>query len=505
MKKYLVILAAGAVALCACTVTEPDYGAASAADSPSLTLGLVNEAEGIDEETKAYLNQQSESLWNYVWEDGDEIGYFQYRNGSLMNQGRAEVDKRQATTVVNYPAADLKAGDALYAYLYQPEAEGLLAEQGIVNNNPSSMWFHIPATQFTSSAPETYTYVEDLSFQIGDINMTKFPNVNKSGSKYKSVLGYQAPSGTVKFKIKNYNRNLKYGCTGGTNLKIDYYGNAQVTVQPLAIEESQQATQSTSGLTVTTKFAQSYPVDIFIVGHEDSPANITINADITHKTGILNAGLITPSIQINYSKTSTDASVVIEEIIQGDVKPYPVRNCMPCVSKKYTLTNEDIMYPEDIQGNMTMYMLGSVIEFRVFSTDNSIAVGENLIGVIFNASDNCAGNLQYNLNASDLALTGGTESVVTAFDEDGKIIKNGKSNYVSLYMVVAPGVYSAEVNFITTEHVYTFNMSSKTFSRAIKKALNCDVSLTSCDCVTFDEFFGNNNNSESGEGEDDEV
>lgn len=104
-------------------------------------------------------------------------------------------------------------------------------------------------------------------------------------------------------------------------------------------------------------------------------------------------------------------------------------------------------------------------------------------------------------------MTGGTESFVSAFDEEGKIIRNGKDNYVSLYMVVAPGDYSADVNFITTEHVYTFHMASKTFSRAVKKALNCNVSLTSCDCVSFNEFFGleDSSSTEDGEGEDEDM
>lgn len=508
MKKYLFILAAGAVALYSCSVAETNYEPISAPNNTSFTVGLVNEIGGIEEEeTKAYLNQQNETVWNYVWEDGDEMGYFQFRNGSLRNQGRAEVDKRPTGTNVIYPTADFRPGDAIYAYMYQPEAEAMLAEQGIVNNDPYNMWVHIPTTQYTSTEPEIFSYSEDLSFQIGEISMTEFPNVSKSGSSYKSAIGFQAPAGTIKFKIKNYKRNLEYGCTGGTNLIIDYYGNAQVTVQPLPIDEDHQTSQSTSGITVTTKYLQTYPVDIFVVGHENKPANITVKAEITHKTGILNAGLVTPSIQITYTKVSTDASVIIDELIQGDVKPYPVRDCMPCVSKQFALNSSVIEYPEDIQANMTMYMLGSVIEFRVFSTDNNIAVGENLVGVFFNASDNCAGNLQYNIVGSDLGMTGGTESFVSAFDEEGKIIRNGKDNYVSLYMVVAPGDYSADVNFITTEHVYTFHMASKTFSRAVKKALNCNVSLTSCDCVSFNEFFGleDSSSTEDGEGEDEDM
>ena len=510
MKKYLFILAAGAVALYSCSVAETNYEPVSAPNSTSFTVGLVNEIGTIeDDDTKAYLNQQNETVWNYVWEDGDEMGYFQFRNGSVRNQGRAEVDKRPTGTNVIYPTADFRPGDAIFAYMYQPEAEAMLAEQGIVNNDPYHMWVHIPTTQYTSTEPEIFSYTDDFSFQVGDFNMTEFPNVSRSGDDYMDVIGFQAPAGTVKFKINNYNRNLEYGCAGGSDLIIDYYGNAQVNVTPVAIAESQQTSQSTSGLTITTKYAQSYPIDIFVVGHEDKPAKITVNAEITHKVGLLHAGWITPSLQINYTRTSSDASVVIDQLIEGDTKPYPVRDCMPCVSKQFTLNSSVIEYPEDIQGNMTMYMLGSVIEFRVFSTNDDIAVGENLVGVLFNASGNCAGNLQYDIVGSELTMTGGTESFVSAFDEEGKIIRNGKSNYVSLYMVVAPGDYSAEVNFITTEHVYTFNMGTKTFSRAVKKALNCNVSLSSCTCVTLNEFFGipdeSTEDTQNGEEEEDEM
>lgn len=508
MKKYLFILAAGAVALYSCSVVENDYEPVSAPNNTSFTVGLVNEVGAIEEEeTKAYLNQQNETLWNYVWEDGDEMGYFQFRNSSIVNQGRAEVDKRPTGTNVIYPTADFRPGDAIFAYMYQPEAEAMLSAQGIVNNDPYNMWVHIPTTQYTSTEPEIFSYTDDFSFQIGTINMTEFPNVNRSGDDYMDPIGFQAPAGIVKFKIKNYDRNLEYGCTGATNLIIDYYGNAQVTVTPEPISSAQQTSQQ-GGITITTKYAQSYPIDIYVVGYENKPANITVNAEITHKAGFLHAGVVTPSLQITYTKTSTDASVVIDQIIEGDTKPYPVRDCMPCVSKQFTLNSSVIEYPEDIQANMTMYMLGSVIEFRVFSTDDNIAVGENLVGVFFNASDNCAGNLQYDLVGSDLMMTGGTESFVSAFDEEGKIIQNGKSNYVSLYMVVAPGDYSADVNFITTEHVYTFHMGEKTFSRAVKKALNCNVALTTCDCVSFNEFFGledTDTDTQNGEGEDEDM
>lgn len=509
MKKYLFILAAGAAVLYSCSVAETNYEPISAPNNTNFSVGLVNEIGGIEEEeTKAYLNQQNETLWNYVWEDGDEMGYFQFRGGSIVNQGRAEVDKRPSGTNVIYPTADFRPGDAIFAYMYQPVAEALVAEQGIVNNDPYNMWVHIPTTQYTSTEPEIFSYTDDFSFQIGEINMTEFPNVNKSGDDYMDPIGFQAPTGVVKFKIKNYKPNLEYACTGATDFTIDYYGNAQVTVTPEPIAENQQYSQE-GLITITTTYRQSYPINIYIVGHEDKPANLTINAEIIHKAGMLHAGVITPTLQITYTKDYSDASIVIDQIIKGDIKPYPVRDCMPCVSKQFTLNSSVIEYPEDIQANMTMYMLGSVIEFRVFSTDDDIAVGEKLVGVFFDASDNCAGNLQYDLVGSKLNMTGGTESFVTAIDEEGKIIRNGKENYVSLYMVVAPGNYSATVNFITTEHVYTFDMASKTFSRAVKKALNCNVSLSSCSCVTFNEFFGipdeSDEDTQNGEEEDEDM
>lgn len=490
MKKYLSILIAGTVALYSCSITEINGDPVDEPQCTGISVGLVSEIEGISEDTKAYLNQQDETVWNYVWEDGDEMGFFQFRNGAVLNQGRAEVDKRPTGTKVLYPAADFKNGDAIYTYMYQKEAEGILADQGIVNDNPYDMWMHIPSTQSTSTEPEIFSYTDDFSFDITNINMTYMPNVSKQGTSYDNVIGFQAPSGKIKFKIKGYDRNLEYGCTGADNLVIDYYGNAEVTLTPDAIDATQQTNQSTKNLAITTTYYKEYPIDIYVVGYEDKAARITVKADITHKTGIAHMGLVTPSLNINYTKESRNASIVIDQIIEGDVKPYPVRNCMPCVSKRLNLTNNMIKYPDEIQSYMTMYMLGSVIEFRVFSTDNEIGVGEDLFAVMFNASDNCAGNCKYNMVGSDLMLTDMTESFVMATDEDGKTIQNGKPNYVSLYMVIAPGDYSAEVNFVTMDHVYTFNMGTKTFSRAVKKAINCDLASSSCSVQTLNEFFG---------------
>lgn len=493
MKKSLFFIAA-MVAMVACAKVGTEE-CTQMQTAKTISIPMEMETVSIESDTKAYLNQET-SGWNYVWEDQDQMGYFQFRGGRLYNQSKAEVDKRPNSVNVIYDATDFRAGDAIFSYLYQDEAEADINSLGITNNDPYGLYVQIPTMQVTSTEPETYQYSEEMSFTVAGF---KYSNLKDySISKVSNAIGVVPRSGKLGFKIGGYNSELKYKCTGASNLKIDWYGNATVDVNFRALASSDQTSTSSTGYSTT--YSQVYPIQIYVEGYEDYPAEINLTVTATYKKEVFFGLLGSSKLTVSYAAaTSNNVSVVIDHFLEGPVKPYPVRDCMPCVSKQLSLDDYLVGSPVDIQNNMTMYMLGSVVEFRVYSLDSSIAVGETLQGVIFNSTSGpCAGIGLYDLVGSDLTLGTMSNDTVIAYDADGKTIANGKENYVSLYMVLAPGTYGADVDFITDQNVYTFHMGAKEFSRAVKKAITCNLASTSCTVTPFDEFFGLNGGDETG-------
>ena len=480
MKKYFFLVLSAALLVASCTQTGPDMTPAQLRSTSSISIPInMEEITLEDDNTKSYMNVDGTN-WSFVWEDGDHLGYFQFRRGLLQNQGLAEVDKRPTSVNVNYPASDFKASDVIWTYFNQPDAEAELGELGIVNNDPEMLYMQIPSAQITTSEPEYFEYQEDYSFQINKVNTNGFKGYTVKGTD--QAVGSVPASGTLKFKIVGYDPNKLY-CTGAntSNLHIDAFGNASVDVAFAPIAQN------------GTKYTSTTNVEVYIDGYEDCKASIpvTCTATVKKKVSVIIFDLRDASITYAYSAGApSGASVVLDFSQQGDIKPYPVRNCMPIASMQTTITSSHIQYPEDIQSSMTMYMLGSVVEFRAYSLDPDIAVGETLYGVIFQStSGNCAGMCTYDLKGESLMLEDFTENEIIAFDENGLELQEGKENYVPLYMVIAPGTFAATVTFITDQNVYIYEMAEKTFSRAVKKAINCNFASSACTVIPLETYY----------------
>ena len=495
MKKYFFFVLSAALLAASCSQAELDMAPDQPLSTSKISIPVdLEEITAEEENTKSYLNVNG-STWSFVWEDGDNLGYFQYRRGLLRNQGLAEVDKRPTSVNVNYPAGDFKAGDVIWTYFNQPDAEAELGGLGIVNNDPDMLYMQIPTAQLTNKEPESFEYQEDFSFQLAKVNTTGFTGYTVKGTD--QAVGTTPASGTLKFKIVGYDANKLY-CTGPntSNLHIDAFGNASVDVAFNPIAQN------------GTKYTSTTNVEVYIDGYEDSKATIPVTCTATTKKKL--SFFVTfqeASITYAYSAgTPSGVSVVFDFSEQGDIKPYPVRNCMPIASKQTVITSSHISYPEDIQSSMTMYMLGSVVEFRAYSLDPTIAVGETLYGVIFQStSGNCAGMCTYDLRGESLVLDDFTESEIIAFDEDGLELQEGKDNYVPLYMVIAPGTFAATVTFITDQNVYIFDMAEKTFSRAVKKAINCNFASSACTVIPLEDFYAQPDESEEPAEEDEDM
>ena len=491
MKKTLII-AIALVAAVACSKTEADLSLMPETANTTLSIPLMEETGLMDGDTKAYL-EQGDGSWKYVWEAKDKLKFFQFRRGSYYSTGQADIQKTPDFVHAIYPAQDLKAGDAIYSWLYQEDIDTELESAGISSNNdPSNFYFCIPTVQQTTSEPEEYYATESLTFTVANINTSAMTGYSISDNE---IDGIVPAVKTLRFKIKGYRTDVEYFCGGdAANFTVDPYGNASVNIVFPAFSSSRK-----SG----SNYVSNASINIYAEGFEDSGITIDFTATAKPQTFLV---IFPNGHKISYS--STTPAVVTSEILKvtdgfGEVKPYPVRDCMPCVTQQLNITSTLIKYPEDIQSATTMYMLGSAAEFRLFSSDSNIAVGETLLGVIFNASAPCAGIGTYDMFAGDLTLRDMTASTIVSNDATGKLIKNGSDNYESLYMILAPGTYTATVSFFTDQNVYTFNMTSKTFTRAIKKAINCD--LKKATVQSLEDYLASMGGNEEGNEDEEEM
>lgn len=463
MKKTAILFA---ILLASVSCSKTSLDSAQLSKGPAtISIPVTVESEGIDGSTKAYLADGTDT-WNFTWEDGDHFGYFQYRRGIFYNQGTAEVDKRPYSVDVVYPATDFKSGDAIFSYLQMPDGDAELADQGIYNDDPRNFYFVIPEVQLSSNDPETYDYAEDFSFQIANINSSRLTMSQVKGVS--TAEGIVPKSGTLSFKIVGYNTDILYACGGdASDLTIDAYGNASVTV---SFDAFGPMTNNKSTVTST--------VEIFVADYPDYRAEIPVSVTATYTSGIVIPGVVDGrKVSFVYSVgTPTGASVVLQHFDVGDTKPYPVRNCMPCVSKQLTITPTHLQNPELIQSSMTVYMLGSVIQFRPYAASAANGLGETLLGVqFFSQSGPCAGASTYDLVGSNLTLTNMTAESVMSLDAEGGLITSDKTTTKSIYMVIAPGTYASTLAFITDQNVYIFDVAAKDYSRATKKILNVNL------------------------------
>ena len=482
MKKYLFFIAAGVLGLYSCSELEPEKIDAPLSSSSTLSIPITSENVISEPLTKSYLDDQEDG-WSFLWEDGDHLGYFQYRVGLLQNQSLAEVDKSPSYTNVNYPAGDFKTGDMIYSYFYQTDAEGELASNGISNTDPNNLYLQIPTVQITTSEPETYEYELDYSFTLTNVSAKVGVSNSYDLVGTDDPVGTVPPSATLSFKMIGFKPDLTYRVSdNASNLSIDAYGNATATVSFDPVVSNNNRYTSTSN------------VSIYIDGYEDFCTTIPVTSTVSVTKGqtipVLNIVLRQPKLTYTYTCGTASGSMVPITLTDiGDAKPYPVRNCMPIVSKHHTITSTEVRYPEDIQQSMTMYMLGSAVEFRCYSLSNSVAVGETLMGVMFSSTgEPCAGMCTYDLIGESLQLENMSSYDISAFDLDGKTLCYGKENYVSLYMILAPGSYPATVTFITDRNAYIFDMAEKTFSRAVMKSINCNFASSSCLVIPLEQY-----------------
>ena len=475
MSYKFIILAVGALAVFSCAKTEPESPVCSVEPTDNyIYIPLTSEES---EDTKAYYHEESD-YWTYLWEDEDFFHYFYFSRGVLQGDRFTQVKKTPTSTYLAYEASDLEVGNTIYSYFVQ---ESLL-EEADTNTNPENVKMVIPTLQVSNLDPETFTTQIDPSFDLGDFQLDKY---QESGT----ALKFDVPSRTLSFKINDFNPEFTYSCKleedegGFSDFTYDQNGNASVVIT----------------------------FDEVSVGDYDSTTEIRIynkNYNKNYVTVSVLAERSALSAKFSYSVEKGARSTKMGSITTyGEDKPYPLRDAMPCASRGKIVTSSLLQYPEDIANSMTMYMLGSAAEFRIYSSTGRYA-GEQIEKCIWTATNRpCAGEFYYDITSENLTISGYDKDTITsdvsACNYHVPSVKGGED---SVYLIIAPGTYNAQFKVITkdadgVEWQYSYNLNNKQFTRAMRKPFAVNLESSSATRVQYFEEGGSN---EQGGGDDED-
>ena len=464
-------MAAGALAVLSCAKVEtfsPGITEEQTINSELVNIRIVNEG---DDDTKAYYYETS-SYWTYNWEDGDFFHYFYYSRADLLGHRFTQVAKSPEATYLAYEASDLEIGNSIYSYYVQKD----MLDTADTNNDPSNIQMVIPTYQVTTLEPEAFTTSVDPSFDLSDFQLDK---ISESGAYGE----FNVPSRVLSFKIDSFNPLFTYLCKleeeegEFSDFTYDENGNASVTI----------------GFDDVALFSYDSTTEIRIYNKDYSKNYVTVAV-----TGTRTAVSAKFTYSVEKGARSTKPGTITT---YGDVKPYPIREAMPCASRAKTVTSNLLRYPEDIANSMTMYMLGSAAEFRIYAK-NGIHTGEKIEKVIMTTLNGpCAGYCYYDLEGQSLEITGYDQDTVTS---DVSLcnyhVPATKGGEESVYMVLAPGTYDLEINIVTTDadgvtwsNIFTVN--SQTFTRANRKPFAVNIDSASAVRIEY---------AESGNGDEDD-
>lgn len=480
MIKKLLFLAAGAMTVASCAKLESDSLVFEnlADNCESISIPIVN--EGVETATKAYYYEDS-SYWTYLWEDRDIFNYFYYSRADYLGKGTANVNKSTDATLVSYAASNLAVGNTIYSYFLQKD----LWLNQIPNDDPNAVKLIIPTNQVTTKTPEKFRNEINCAFSVTNLSLL---NQTATGELVNGVYA-SIPDNILSFTITNFNPSLKeyYKCKvdsdngSVSDFTIDDNGNASLTVSFARYGSSKQDQFTTVKIYLSDGDGT----------YDGNFVCIKVNA---HRTSDSSWALDGSGLVSIYScEVSASGSAKCYENLEGAKKPYPIRDAMPCASRGKLITSSLLQYPEDIANSMTMYMLGSAAEFRIYSSTGRYQ-GEDILKVIFTTSedDPCAGYCYYDIESESLAITGYDEyQIVSDVESCGYKVPRTKLGEESVYMVLAPGTYDATIEVVTKDSdgelwEYKFQTSNQTFTRANRKPFGVNLESANAKRIPYD-------------------
>ena len=442
------------IALCSCAKIGPEPATAPAVGPAKIYIPIVNENDSA--EAKAYY-YETNSYWTYVWEDQDSFNYFRFNRGTYLGDGSADVLKTPSSTLIGYAASDLEVGNTIYSYFLQKD----LWMNEIVNDDPSRLKLIIPTNQVTTNDPEQFREQVDCALTVSGVSLSKQSAEGDAGTLH--LGNVSIPDNVLYFTINNYNPEFTYLCKcdsdegGVSDFTVNADGTASVTVS-FDVYPSGEKDQATDVKIYNSKFNKNY-VTITVKAHRDG------------NKGTSQSGRVS---KYSWEITGSGSSVGYVTSFGPD-NPYPIRDAMPCVSRAKIVTSSLLAYPEDIANSMTMYMLGSAAEFRIYSSTGRFA-DEDIVKVVLTTTNApSAGFCYYDIESESLEITGCDQNTITSdVSECGYKVPTTKGGEESVYLVLAPGTYDLVLEVYTRTSqgklmVNKFLSYGKEFTRANRK------------------------------------
>lgn len=184
-----------------------------------------------------------------------------------------------------------------------------------------------------------------------------------------------------------------------------------------------------------------------------------------------------------YNTTNEDKTMTLINL--PNVQQGGATSAMPMVGVPFEVEEEVAAENQEGNGQIKFLNLGSIIDFKIYSSDYS---DETVQYVTFQADNAALAGEAYldltTVSASDestLALTWGlgeNEYDNVKVNQEVPVASN-KDDATSIYMVVAPGTYSGTITIGTDVATYTFTYINKKLARNVVKHYNMNLSNAS--------------------------
>ena len=170
-------------------------------------------------------------------------------------------------------------------------------------------------------------------------------------------------------------------------------------------------------------------------------------------------------------------------VTYGDQFVVPARNAMPIIARPVAITYDMARGLTSFISSLSFPMVGSLTEFRVYTSDANVALGETIKSLTIRSADgtHIAGTFTHDLTTDDyLTVSGvtGSSTIVTNVEGTGYTVPQGSANYVAIQTSLAPGTYPIQIELLTDKNRYILNYGSMTYSRAIRKYFYLDLDAT---------------------------
>lgn len=436
-------------------------------------------------DTKAFMDNQGDS-WMFKWENGDIINYIVTRNGSYVQSGYGTVVRTLRGTDYNFsPSEPLQTGDMIYTYY-----TGDIADE----HDPTNVTLYVPSMQSSYIGWETYSVKQSYSETVTDVvsGTLELVDISLDALQAMNTSSATPASREISFSIQDYSPELNYtySLDGRTYYPLTVSASGEATVDYdfsqinflvylpslrslFGINGGGYVGYSTKSLFVKCESGSAATISLSVVGAKSSSSG---SARYSYNYSVLrtSSGSYNKEV-IRYINEVRDVLVNERQRVIG------VRDCMPMVGTPIKVTSSMAAGRVPFTNSLNFKMVGSLIQFNIYSLDPDVAVGEKIKSVTFEADHPIAGTMSYDLTSTTATLTGASEySIYTDVDDVDVYVPDNDTYAALVYMVVAPSTTLGSYDVETSAHHYlnTFT-ESKTYSANKRKKTSVNLGGTS--------------------------